>query len=294
MARKKPPSSTARTPSRPRGGARSLGPSARPHRQRAAARRPPGRRRPLGPRVQHRRGAARPGPRGPGAGDPRPLRDPVHFFRSPGDGPVLHKGLTKIVVRMRAFPRPISPWWKTRRRRRGSTCPCRCSPSRWPKVPARGSPPPRRSATAPALRRNLRELLGVFASRCWWRLSCRAGRSPWAYGHRRRRPRARQHGGPPAARGRGRGLFLRQQGALRGTRNTRPDRQKRRGGPPRPKRSPWPRGGPWAAATPAGWIPLRWPRVPHFMEVNPLAGIHPEHSDLPMLCSSGRHFLRAS
>jgi D-alanine-D-alanine ligase len=25
--------------------------------------------------------------------------------------------------------------------------------------------------------------------------------------------------------------------------------------------------------------------LPHFMEVNPLAGLHPEHSDLPILCS---------
>jgi D-alanine-D-alanine ligase len=24
--------------------------------------------------------------------------------------------------------------------------------------------------------------------------------------------------------------------------------------------------------------------VPNFMEVNPLAGLHPEHSDLPILC----------
>ena len=25
--------------------------------------------------------------------------------------------------------------------------------------------------------------------------------------------------------------------------------------------------------------------VPHFLEVNPLAGLHPTHSDLPILCS---------
>ena len=25
--------------------------------------------------------------------------------------------------------------------------------------------------------------------------------------------------------------------------------------------------------------------IPHFLEVNPLAGMHPEHSDLPILCS---------
>ena len=25
---------------------------------------------------------------------------------------------------------------------------------------------------------------------------------------------------------------------------------------------------------------------PHFLEVNPMAGLHPEHSDLPMLCTA--------
>jgi D-alanine-D-alanine ligase len=25
--------------------------------------------------------------------------------------------------------------------------------------------------------------------------------------------------------------------------------------------------------------------MPHFLEVNPLAGIHPEHSDLPIICN---------
>jgi D-alanine-D-alanine ligase len=25
--------------------------------------------------------------------------------------------------------------------------------------------------------------------------------------------------------------------------------------------------------------------IPHFIEVNPLAGLHPEHSDLPILCT---------
>jgi D-alanine-D-alanine ligase len=36
----------------------------------------------------------------------------------------------------------------------------------------------------------------------------------------------------------------------------------------------------------AGRIDLRADAngVPNFMEVNPLAGIHPEHSDLPILC----------
>ncbi len=27
--------------------------------------------------------------------------------------------------------------------------------------------------------------------------------------------------------------------------------------------------------------------IPNFMEVNPLAGLHPEHSDLPILCGMG-------
>jgi D-alanine-D-alanine ligase len=37
----------------------------------------------------------------------------------------------------------------------------------------------------------------------------------------------------------------------------------------------------------AGRIDLRTDRngIPHFIEVNPLAGLHPEHSDLPILCS---------
>ena len=38
----------------------------------------------------------------------------------------------------------------------------------------------------------------------------------------------------------------------------------------------------------AGRIDLRCDRHgnPHFLEVNPLAGLHPEHSDLPMLCTA--------
>jgi D-alanine-D-alanine ligase len=37
----------------------------------------------------------------------------------------------------------------------------------------------------------------------------------------------------------------------------------------------------------AGRIDLRCDAAgrPHFLEANPLAGLHPEHSDLPMLCS---------
>jgi D-alanine-D-alanine ligase len=37
----------------------------------------------------------------------------------------------------------------------------------------------------------------------------------------------------------------------------------------------------------AGRIDLRCDAAgrPHFMEANPLAGLHPEHSDLPMLCT---------
>ena len=31
--------------------------------------------------------------------------------------------------------------------------------------------------------------------------------------------------------------------------------------------------------------------VVNFIEVNPLAGLHPEHSDLPIICTTGGHLL---
>ena len=49
------------------------------------------------------------------------------------------------------------------------------------------------------------------------------------------------------------------------------DRPGRLPGPGLPRRRP-------------GRHPLRRPGPPHFIEVNPLAGIHPAHSDLPMIC----------
>ena len=59
-------------------------------------------------------------------------------------------------------------------------------------------------------------------------------------------------------------------------------------------RTPWrswrerrrsPPGGASAAAT-VGRVDLRADAegIPHFMEVNPLAGLRPDHSDLPILC----------
>jgi D-alanine-D-alanine ligase len=37
----------------------------------------------------------------------------------------------------------------------------------------------------------------------------------------------------------------------------------------------------------AGRVDLRLAAdgTPHFLEVNPLAGLHPEHSDLPIICN---------
>ena len=49
------------------------------------------------------------------------------------------------------------------------------------------------------------------------------------------------------------------------------------------KRSRWPPGARWAAATAAAWTCAVTPGQPQFIEVNPLAGLHPAHSDLPML-----------
>ena len=38
---------------------------------------------------------------------------------------------------------------------------------------------------------------------------------------------------------------------------------------------------------PAGWTsaPTRTGSEANFLEVNPLAGLHPEHSDLPIVCN---------
>ena len=53
----------------------------------------------------------------------------------------------------------------------------------------------------------------------------------------------------------------------------------------RPRRWPWPPTAPWAAATPAGSISAATPRgSPISWRSIPLAGLHPEHSDLPIIC----------
>ena len=110
----------------------------------------------------------------------------------------------------------------------------------------------------------------------------------------RRGPGARHDGNRSPARRRGRGLFLREQGAVRGA-------------GPLPA---GPAGGrPAGAARSSEWRLAAW-RVlgcrdggrvdircdgqgqPHFLEVNPLPGLHPQHSDLPILCGFAGHPLR--
>jgi len=51
------------------------------------------------------------------------------------------------------------------------------------------------------------------------------------------------------------------------------------------RKQPLPHGGDSAAKTP-GRVDLRADKkgLPHFLEINPLAGLHPDHSDLPIIC----------
>ena len=108
-------------------------------------------------------------------------------------------------------------------------------------------------------------------------------------GHCRDRPggrSARQHGGRAPARGRGRGLFLR--------RTRRSARNVCRYLPAGPERDEEVRQAEALALAAyrvlgcrdAGRVDIRSDgrRRPHFIEVNPLAGLHPQHSDLPILC----------
>ena len=97
---------------------------------------------------------------------------------------------------------------------------------------------------------------------------------------------ARQHGGSAPARRRGRGLFLREQGEVRGAVPL---------PPARPEEDEEARQAEAVALAAyravgcrdAGRVDLRSDAQgrPHFIEVNPLAGLHPQHSDLPILCT---------
>ena len=121
------------------------------------------------------------GPRGPGAGDPRRLRHPLHVFRPAGAlaGPAQGADEDASCGR-RASPRPISPWSSGRPTSTPSTCPFRCSPSRWPKAPAKASRRPRKSSTARPCGRSAPTCWSSSASRCWSRRSSPAASSPSA------------------------------------------------------------------------------------------------------------------
>ena len=92
-------------------------------------------------------------------------------------------------------------------------------------------------------------------------------------------------GNPSPARRRGRGLFLRQQGAVRGV-GPLP------AGPAGGRPAGGPGGGDFApgvgamGARDGGRVDVRCDArgEPHFLELNPLPGLHPQHSDLPILC----------
>ena len=105
---------------------------------------------------------------------------------------------------------------------------------------------------------------------------------------------ARHDGNPPPARGRGRGLFLREQGAVRGTG---PLPAGPAGGRPagRRGRARW-RLAAWRVldCRDGGRVDVRCDAhgQPHFLEVNPLPGLHPQHSDLPILCGFAGDSLR--
>ena len=101
--------------------------------------------------------------------------------------------------------------------------------------------------------------------------------------HRPRRARARRDGSAPAPVGRKRRLFLSEQGAVRAARGV----PARRAGPV-PRRG----GATWRSACyrllgcrDAARLDLRADAQgrPNFIEANPLAGMNPSHSDLPIL-----------
>ena len=79
----------------------------RSHRPCAKSGRAAGARRSLGSGVQHLRRSPRPGPRGAGAGDSGRVRNPVHVCRSGRDCALcLDKALTKTVLRAAGVPTP--------------------------------------------------------------------------------------------------------------------------------------------------------------------------------------------
>ena len=199
----------------------------------------------------------------------------------------LHKGLTKTVSARPGVPTRRFALVERIEDVEPSTFPFRCLPSRWPKGPARASRPTRRSPTAMRSGRVCARAAGPLPA-------AGAGRDlppgPRVHrrhpGHRRRGPGARQHGNHPPAGGRGRGLFLREQGAVRGILPLpAPPRSGRPGSGRRPSESPWPPIGRLGCRD-AGRVDIRCDGQgrPHFMEVNPLAGLHPKDSDLPIIC----------
>ena len=200
----------------------------------------------------------------------------------------LHKGLTKAVVRDAGLPTAdfavVERIEDVARRRLAAAAVRQAGGRRDRQGHHGGLEDPRPAVAAADLRANCWP--GI-ASRCWSRrfLPGReftvgiAGTGPEARG-------ARQHGGAAPARGRGRGLFLcRTRSSATNFAATA-----------------------WAGRTQdeevrqaealalaayrvlgcrdAGRVDIRSDaqRQPHFIEVNPLAGLHPVHSDLPILC----------
>ena len=212
--------------------------------------------RPLGPGVQHRRGAARRGPRGAGAGDPRRLPDPLHVLRPPGHWPLPAQGADEAGrPRRPACPRPISPSSSGPRTSTRVDLPYPLFAKPVAEGTGKGIDADLEDPRPPrTLARGLRaSCLGRFRQPVLVETSCPAASSPSASGAPAREAEVLgTHGNRPPARGRGRRLLLRQQGALRGT--GRVPAGRRRPATPRsagPRQSPWPPGGRWAAATPA-------------------------------------------
>ena len=238
--------------------------------------------------------AARPRCRRSSTSTTSPTRSPIRWsWPGPAQGPDQARACATAGMPTPTFAVVAQPGGRRRRRPAAA----RCSPSRWPRGRARASTAGSVvRTTAGAARASATSLLATLPAAGAGRdVSCPAASSPSASsgtgaGGRGRSARWRSSCGAEAEPGSTPTSNKEQCEELVEYRLVR--RRARPAGPRRPRRSRWRPGGCWAAATRAGSTCAATPTAePQFIEVNPLAGLHPEHSDLPILCNAGRALL---